>query len=92
MYSEFYVEEDDEKFVMAMAGCNSGDTLIRDDIAKKRQNALTKKAYPWWFNRVGIPYYRIHAAIINEIFKELGLSIKLQWGEQYDDQNGCYAP
>ena len=85
MYSEFHVEEDDEKFVVAVTGCNNGGRLIRDGIAK-RQDALTKKAYPWCFNKMGIPYYCIHASVFNEIFKELGLRIELQWGRQYDDQ------
>ena len=85
MYSEFHVEEDDEKFVIAITGCNNGGRLIRDGIAKQ-QNALTKKAYPWCFNRVGVPHYCIHAAVFNEIFKDLGLKIEIQWGKQYDDQ------
>jgi hypothetical protein len=85
MYSEFHVEEDDEKFAVVVTACNNGGRLMRDGIAKQ-QNALTKKAYPWCFNRAGVPYYCIHAAIFNEIFKELGLTIEMQWGRQYDDQ------
>ena len=85
MYSEFHVEEDDEKFVIAITGCNNGGRLIRDGIAKQ-QNALTKKAYPWCFNRVGVPHYCIHAAVFDEIFKDLNLKIEIQWGKQYDDQ------
>jgi hypothetical protein len=85
MYSEFHVEEDDEKFVVVITGCNNGGRLIRDGIAKQ-QNALTKKAYVWCFNQIGVPYYCIHAAIFHEIFRELGLNIELQWGKQYDDQ------
>jgi hypothetical protein len=85
MYSEFHVEEDDEKFVVAVTGCNNGGRLIRDGIAK-RQNALTQKAYPWCFNKAGVPYYCIHAAVFNEIFQELDLKIELQWGKQYDGQ------
>lgn len=85
MYSEFHVEEDDKKFVVAVTGCNNGGRLIRDGIAKQ-QNALTKKAYPWCCSRVGVPHYCIHAAFFNEIFKELGLKVELQWGKQYDDR------
>ena len=85
MYSEFHVEEDDEKFVVAVTGCNNGGRLIRDGIAKQ-QNALTTKAYPWCFSRVGVPHYCIHAAVFDEIFKELDLKIEMQWGKQYDDQ------
>jgi hypothetical protein len=85
MYSEFRVEEDDEKFVVVITGCNNGGRLIRDGIAK-HQEALAKKAYPWCFNKEGVPYYCIHAAIFDEIFKELGLNIEVQWGKQYDDE------
>jgi len=85
MYSEFHVEEDDEKFVIAITGCNNGGRLIRDGIAKQ-QNALTKKAYPWCFNRAGVPHYCIHAAVFDEIFKDLDLKIEIQWGRQYDEQ------
>jgi hypothetical protein len=85
MYTEFHVEEDDEKFVVVITGCNNGGRLMRDGIAKQ-QNALTKTAYPWCFNKAGIPYYCIHAAIFDEIFRELGLKIEVQWGRQYDDQ------
>jgi hypothetical protein len=85
MYSDFHVEEDDEKLVVVITGCNNGGRLIRDGIAKQ-QNALTKKAYPWCFNKEGVPHYCIHAAIFDEIFKELGLKIEVQWGKQYDDE------
>jgi len=85
MYSEFHVEEDDEKFVVVVTGCNNGGRLIRDGIAK-RQNALTRKPYAWCFNKVGVPYYCIHAAIFNEIFKEFDLKIEVQWSKQYDEQ------
>lgn len=84
-YSEFHVEEDEEKFVVVITGCNAGGRLIRDGIAK-RQNAITKKAYPWSLNRTGFPYYCAHATFFNELWKELGIAAQLQWGRQYDDQ------
>lgn len=84
-YSEFHVEEDDEKFVVAITGCGAGGRLIRDGIAK-RQDAITKKAYRWSFNRVGFPYYCAHAFFLNELFKELGIKVNIEYGRQYDDQ------
>jgi hypothetical protein len=84
-YSEFHVEEDGEKFVVLITGCNAGGRLIRDGIAK-RQNAITKKAYPWSFNRVGFPYYCANAYFLNELFRELGIKVKIEYGRQYDDQ------
>jgi hypothetical protein len=84
-YSEFHVEEDDEKFTVAITGCNAGGRLLRDGIAK-REGAVTKKAYPWAFNAVGFPYYCIHASFINEVFRNLDLKMEIRWGRQYDDQ------
>jgi len=84
-YSEFHVEEDGEKFVVVMTGCGAGGRLVRDGIAK-RQNAITRKAYPWSFNRAGFPYYCSHGYHLNALWKELGIKAELQWGRQYDDQ------
>jgi hypothetical protein len=84
-YSEFYVEEDDKKFAVKITGCGAGGRLVRDGIAK-RQDAITKKAYPWSFDRVGFPYYCVHAHYLNELFEELGIKIKIEYGRQYDDQ------
>jgi hypothetical protein len=84
-YSEFHVEEDDEKFVVAMTGCGAGGRLVKDGLAK-RQDAITKKAYPWSFDRVGFPYYCVHAYFLNELFKERGIKILIEYGRQYDDQ------
>ena len=84
-FSEFHVEEDDEKFVVAMTACGAGGRLIRDGIAK-RQGAITQKAYPWSFNRVNFPYYCAHAYFFNELMKELNIKIKIEYGRQYDDK------
>ncbi len=84
-YSEFHVEEDVSKLVVVITGCGAGGRLIRDGVAK-RQDAITKKAYPWSFNRVGFPYYCAHAYFLNELFKELGVKIRIEYGGQYDDK------
>lgn len=84
-YSEFHVEEDEEKFVVVITDCNAGGRLMRDGIAK-RQNAITKKANPWCFNQAGFPYYCAHAYFFNELWEDLGIAAQLQWGRQYDDQ------
>ncbi len=84
-FSEFHVEEDGEKFVVAMTGCGAGGRLVRDGVAK-RQDAITKKAYPWSFDRVGFPYYCVHAYFLNELFKDMDIKIKIEYGRQYDDQ------
>ena len=84
-YSEFHVEEDESKFVVVITGCGAGGRLVRDGVAK-RQDAITKKAYPWVFNRAGFPYYCVHAYFMNELFKEIGLKIEVEYGRQYDDK------
>ena len=84
-YSEFHVEEDANKFSVVITGCGAGGRLVRDGVAK-RQDAITKKAYPWSFNRVGFPYYCVHAYFMNELFKEIGLKIEVEYGRQYDDK------
>lgn len=84
-YSEFNVEEDDKKFVVAITACNAGGRLMRDGIARQ-QKAITKKAHPWSFNKVGFPYYCVHVSVFNRLWKELGINIEVQWGKQYDDR------
>ena len=83
-YSEFHVNEDDEKYVVVITACNAGGRLLRDGVAK-RQNAVTKKAYTWSFNKVRFPYYCVHAYIFNGLWKDLGVKVEVQWGRQYDD-------
>jgi len=84
-YSEFHVEEDDEKFVVVITACGAGGRLIRDGIAK-RQGSLTEKPYSWSFGKIGFPYYCVHSYFLNEMFIDLGLRIKIEWGPQYDEQ------
>ena len=84
-YSEFHVEEDDDKFTVVITGCNAGGRLVRDGIARQ-DNSVTKKAYPWGFNLVGLPYYCVHATFVNDVFKNLGIKMEIIWGRQYDDR------
>jgi hypothetical protein len=84
-YSQFHVEEDDQKLVVVITGCGAGGRLVRDGIAK-RQNSVTRQAYPWSFNQVDFPYYCSHGYHLNALWKELGLKAELQWGRQYNDE------
>jgi hypothetical protein len=53
-YGEFHVEEDEEKFVVVITGGNAGGRLERDGIAR-RQNAVTRQAFPWTSTGPGFP-------------------------------------
>jgi hypothetical protein len=91
-YSEFHIEEDDEKFVLKITNCNAGGRMLRDGVAAK-QDALTKEPYSWSANEVGFPYYCDHIYFVNEVFKEMGIKAEIRWGRQFDDQGkptgGC---
>jgi len=84
-FSEWLVEEDDEKYVLNITDCNMGGRLLKEGIAS-RQDAITKKGYPWSANQKGFPYYCAHYYFYNELFDELGLKIEAQYARQYDDQ------
>lgn len=83
-YGKFHVEEDEEKFSICITECNAGGRLMRDGIAK-RQDAITKKSFPWSFNRTGFPYYCAHAYFFNELWDELSIKARVEWGRQYDE-------
>ena len=84
-YSDFHVEEDEESFTICITGCNAGGRLTKEGIAK-RQGAVTKKAYPWSFNRTGFPYYCVHAYFFNELWDDIDIKARVEWGRQYDGQ------
>jgi len=63
----FRLEEDDEKFTFTMDPCGSGGRLWRKRTYEPpRSLAVTSKAYPWSFNRAGLPYYCVHCTFLNE--------------------------
>jgi hypothetical protein len=63
----FRLEEDDEKFTFIMDPCGSGGRLWRKGVyGPPRGLATTSRAYPWSFNRAGLPYYCVHCTFLNE--------------------------
>ncbi|MFQ5762381.1 MAG: hypothetical protein ACE5PO_05030 [Candidatus Bathyarchaeia archaeon] len=84
-YSDFYVEENDDRTIITISGCNVGARLLQAGIAQ-REGGLTSRGWDWSFNRAGVPYYCVHAHIFNELFKKLELPVEVQWGKQYDDE------
>jgi len=64
----FRLEEDDEKFTFIMDPCGSGGRLWRKGRYEPPYDfAITSKAYPWAFNREGLPYYCVHCPFLNEL-------------------------
>jgi hypothetical protein len=64
----FRLEEDDEKFTFIMDPCGSGGRLWRKGRYETPYDfAVTSKAYPWTFNREGLPYYCVHCPFLNEL-------------------------
>jgi hypothetical protein len=57
------VSEERDRYVVRCDPCGSGGRLRR----RSKDIGVTKKAYPWSWGRVGVPYYCCHCAIVNEI-------------------------
>lgn len=88
-FSKFYVEEDDEKTALVITNCGAGGRLMKEgkyDISDRYPInwGTTKKAYPWSYNTVGMPWYCVHMYVWEEICQKAGLKMRNQWGFQYD--------
>jgi hypothetical protein len=57
-WSEFYVEEDDEKFTVVIPHCGSGGKMHDARIPGE-----TTKPYPWSFNQAGVNYFCCHEPV-----------------------------
>ncbi len=91
-WSEFFVEEDDEKTVVTLTCCGSGGRMMKEGKYENTDRqplmgGITKKAYPWSFDKVGVPYYCVHCAIYNLLWPEwdMGFRRVLEYGRQFDD-------
>lgn len=81
-YSDYYVEEDDEKFVIVINYCGSGGRMQKQEIGGK-----TQKAYPWSYDQKGVNYYCVHESVFNQAFREWKFDkIKFEYGKQFDDE------
>jgi hypothetical protein len=68
---DFEVWEDDEKWVFVANYCTSGERMLAEgkvegpggDPTGHGRFGVTKKAYPWSFDREGLPYYDVHSAV-----------------------------
>ena len=61
-FSEFIVTEEPDRYVIRYDPCGSGGRLRRT-----KDVATTKKAYPWSWGRISVPYYCCHCCLVNEI-------------------------
>jgi hypothetical protein len=61
-YADFTVSEEPERFVVRCDPGGSGGRLRRT-----RNVGATKKAYPWSWGKIGVPYYCIHCCLQWEI-------------------------
>ncbi len=81
-YGDFYVEEDDEKFVLVQPYCGSGGRM-----QKEGRGGTTGKAYSWSFDQAGVPYYCCHESMFNIMFKELGVdNLEFQYSRMFDNE------
>lgn len=60
--SNFTVAEEPERYVVIADPCGSGGRLRR-----MKDVGVTKKAYPWSWNKISIPYYCCHCCVYLEI-------------------------
>jgi hypothetical protein len=83
-FSNFYIEEDDEKTVLVINYCGSGGRIQKEG---KLCGEGTTQAYPWSFDQIGVCYYCCHEAIFSMFYKELGLDfMKYEYHRQFDEE------
>lgn len=82
-YSDFTIEEDEEKFIITINYCASGGKLQQVGKATGRR---TGKAYPWSFNEAGVSYYCCHESVFNKMYRELGfMNMHFEYHKQFED-------
>jgi hypothetical protein len=62
------ITEEKDRFVITFDPCGSGGRMRRCGRMEAPYNfGKTKKAYPWSWDKVGVPYYCLHCAIWSEL-------------------------
>lgn len=83
-FSEFHIEEDDEKTILVIDYCGSGGHIQKQG---ERFGGKTKGCFPWSFDQAGVCYYCSHEAVFSQFYTELGLDfMKYEFHRQFDDQ------
>ncbi len=66
--AKFRITEDSQKFSFHLEPCGSGARLWqRGWYEEGKGGKRSEKAWPWTYNREGLPYYCIHCSFLNEI-------------------------
>lgn len=78
-YSEFRVKDVKDKYEIIIERCGSGGYILEE--LGKEPIRLSSRPYPWSFGKEGVLYYCGHAALFNNLFRELGLPITIEIGE-----------
>ncbi len=82
-YSDFHIEEDEEKYIITIPYCASGGKIQQ---AGKAAGRRTKRDYPWSFNQAGVSYYCCHESVFNQMYKELGfMNMQFEYHNQFED-------
>ena len=92
LFSKYTVEEFDDRTVVSVSECGSGGKLMKlgyyDNTDRTPiMGGTTKEKHGWGCNKVGFPYYCVHATCWYDIFpKEWGFPILgYEHGRQYDN-------
>ncbi len=89
-FSEFYVEEDDEKTTVVITACGAGGRMMKEgkfDNTDRNpmMGGTTKKGYDWSGGKVGFPYYCTHIFFFNKLSEKYGVPLRVEYGRQYDN-------
>lgn len=81
-WSEFHVEEDNEKFTVVITKCGSGGKMHDARIPGE-----TSKPYPWSFDQAGVNYFCCHEPVFEAGAAAAGLPTEHhEYETLYDDQ------
>jgi len=91
--SDFYIEEDDEKYAVVSTYCGTGGKMIKEgkvDTSDRHpfNYGTTKKPHDWSFGKAGIPYYCAHCSLwMDKQPKEWGINLfEHRFGRQFDEE------
>lgn len=89
-FSDYHVEEDDEKAAVVITGCGCGGRMMKEgkyDNTNRHSmmGGTTKRQYEWSFGRAQYPYYCTHVYFLNKLSEKYAVPLRIEYGRQYDD-------